>query len=220
MENAHLNHRKRMKTKYEKHGEEVFETYQLLEMLLYGFISRADTNPTAHEVLDRCRGTEIFSASREELTKIPGVGDKTAVGLKLSADTVRRMICDILESSGLNNDFKRRMYVYLRFLGKPYESVYVMYLSQKDRVLEWAKVPGGVRDPSDFAKELSDRARLLGADKTILCHSHGKNSPEASVEDLYITEYVRKKLEGTGVCLAEQYIVTETDCVPCTQGKR
>ena len=38
MENVHTGHRKRMKAKYTLHGADIFDTHELLEMLLYTVI--------------------------------------------------------------------------------------------------------------------------------------------------------------------------------------
>lgn len=81
MNNTHSNHRARMTEKYEKHGESVFETHQLLEMLLFSFVSRTDTNPTAHGILESFPGCELFSKSTAELTEADGVGAATAKGM-------------------------------------------------------------------------------------------------------------------------------------------
>ena len=50
--NIHKNHRQRMREKYEKHGADLFETHQLLEMLLFHSMRQGDTNPTAHNLLN------------------------------------------------------------------------------------------------------------------------------------------------------------------------
>ena len=43
----HLGHRQRMKDKLSNHGARIFDTYELLEMLLYNVIPYKDTNPIA-----------------------------------------------------------------------------------------------------------------------------------------------------------------------------
>ena len=206
-----------MTEKYEKHGESVFETHQLMEMLLFSFVSRTDTNPTAHAILESFPGCGIFSESAAELTKTDGVGTATANGLKISADTVRRLMCDQLENAGLDTDFRRRTYVYLRFLGKSAESMGILYLSKKNRVMDFSYFPEMISDPEALAKEIKKTAEGCGAKELILCHSHGDGDASPSVEDLYITEYLGKKLAGCGICITDHFIVTGTDCVPCTE---
>lgn len=211
---THMGHRRRMREKYEKYGESVFDTHQLLEMLLFSYVSRLDTNPAAHDLLETVSEKGLFSVTKDDLTRVRGVGNATADGIKLSADTVRRIICDDIESAGLDNEFRLKTYIYLRFLGRKYESVAVIYLSAKDRVLDFVTAPG-LKDPAAFSAETGERAKALGAARIIVCHSHGDKPVEPSVEDLYITEYMKNKAKENGHPVPEQYIVSETDCAEC-----
>ena len=42
---VHSGHRQRMRDKFIRHGADVFDTHELLEMLLYYVIPYKDTNP-------------------------------------------------------------------------------------------------------------------------------------------------------------------------------
>lgn len=217
MNELHENHRKRMKEKYERYGEDVFDTHQLLEMLMYAYVTRVDTNPAAHSLLRNFGGMKLFSAETEELKTVNGVGSATADGLRISLDTVRRIMCDGLEEKGLDNDFKIRTYCYLKLLGKPYECVYRMVLSKRNRVIEWVPIPEGVRADSAFVKELARSVISVSGNRLILCHSHGEESATPSVEDLYITEYLSRELFSYGISLEDQYVITTDNCVSCKE---
>ena len=47
----HAGHRSRMKHKLISHGQHIFDTYELLEMLLYYVIPYKDTNPISKNLL-------------------------------------------------------------------------------------------------------------------------------------------------------------------------
>lgn len=217
MENFHKEHRKRMRTKYEKLGESVFETHQLLEMMLFGMICMKDTNSTAHGILNVLPDGDIFSASVEDLCRADGVGKIVASELKISADTVRRLICDNIGRDGLDSEFSRRLYIFLKMLGKPYESKFAAILSPKNKVLDFFDVTADVVPVDAFIEKIVKKACALGGDKLILCHSHGKKTVEMSAEDLYMTAIIKKKMEesGSGIAFAEHYIVNDKDCIPC-----
>ena len=81
MENelTHKGHRQRMRAKLSRVGPKAFDTYELLEMLLDYSIPRQDTKPLAKRLLSEFGSLEgIFSATREELLCVPGVGEMTA----------------------------------------------------------------------------------------------------------------------------------------------
>ena len=50
-EKMHVGHRGRMRDKLMTHGARIFDTYELLEMLLYYTIPYKDTNPIAKRLL-------------------------------------------------------------------------------------------------------------------------------------------------------------------------
>lgn len=75
----HLGHRERMRRKFSAYGDEIFDTYELLEMLLYTVIPVRDTNPLAKRLLAVFGGLDgVLSATKEELMTVDGVGATTA----------------------------------------------------------------------------------------------------------------------------------------------
>lgn len=68
-----------MRAKYIEHGDRIFDTYELLEMLLYYVIPYKDTNPIAKKLLMRFGDIEgVMSASIDELALVSGVGERCA----------------------------------------------------------------------------------------------------------------------------------------------
>lgn len=68
-----------MRNKLLKHGTDVFETYELLEMLLFELIRHRDTNPQAKRLMQSYGSIDnVFAASASELSQIDGIGEKTA----------------------------------------------------------------------------------------------------------------------------------------------
>ena len=79
----HDGHRKRLKEQFLNHGDG-FHDHQLLELLLCYAIPQGDVNALAHRLLDRFGSLAgVLDARPEALTQVPGVGEHTAVLLKL-----------------------------------------------------------------------------------------------------------------------------------------
>ena len=87
-EKMHGGHRARMRKKLLKHGPDIFDTYELLEMLLYYSIPYKDTNPVSKRLLMELSDLDgVLSASPERLVEINGIGERTAE-LIASVDSV------------------------------------------------------------------------------------------------------------------------------------
>ena len=75
----HDGHRLRMRAKLLSHGQKIFDTYELLEMLLYYVIPYKDTNPIAKRLLARFGGLEgVLNATKDELIEVSGIGNTSA----------------------------------------------------------------------------------------------------------------------------------------------
>ena len=86
----HDGHRDRMKKRFLEEGLDGFTQIQALELLLFYCIPVKDTNPLAHALLDRFGSvSQVLEAPVEELRKVPGVGEHTAVFLHLITEAGR-----------------------------------------------------------------------------------------------------------------------------------
>ena len=90
MEGMHGGHRERMRGKYRRGGLEVLAEHEVLELLLYYPIKRVNVNGTAHRLLEEKRLRELVRQSEEELTEQEGIGEKTAVFLRLAGAAAER----------------------------------------------------------------------------------------------------------------------------------
>ena len=80
--NLHAGHRERVRENVINNGFSQLEDHRLLELLLFYSIPRGDTNEIAHTLLKEFGSLGgVISAPKEELIKICGVGENTAVFL-------------------------------------------------------------------------------------------------------------------------------------------
>ena len=72
----HDGHRERLRKRFREEGLDGFSEVQALELALFYAISRKDTNPIAHGLLDHFGSlAQVLEAPVEELCKVPGVGE-------------------------------------------------------------------------------------------------------------------------------------------------
>lgn len=213
---VHNAHRKRMRDKYEKLGADVFDTHQLVEMLLFHAVRRVDTNPTAHELLNAHPDGAFGVQSSNELCDVNGIGPNSAELLRLSADTSIRLLCERLTSAPMVSDFTVQTYFWLWFKNKPRHTLCALLLDSRDRYMDCCILTAGAgKDPEDYALALSEIIKARNPASIILAHNHKSNVSEASLEDIYLTAYLKKQIEKTKCTLRGHYIVTDADCISC-----
>ena len=80
----HTGHRQRVKDEFSARGLAGWPDHRVLELLLYYAIPQGDVNGLAHELVERFGSLAgVLDAAEEELCRVPGVGQHTAVLLKL-----------------------------------------------------------------------------------------------------------------------------------------
>ena len=93
--NPHNGHRKRVKEEFLKNGLDNLPAHRVLEILLFYAIPQKDTNELAHRLEDRFGSlARVLDAPYEELLTVNGVGDNTAVLLRLISSMARRYYLD------------------------------------------------------------------------------------------------------------------------------
>ena len=82
----HDGHRQRLKERFRKEGLDGFTDIQALELLLFYALPRQDTNPIAHELLERFGNfADVLDTPVEKLTTVDGIGEHAALFLKAVA---------------------------------------------------------------------------------------------------------------------------------------
>lgn len=87
----HGGHRKRLKYRYLQSKEESFSDHELLELLLFYSIPRANTNEIAHSLIERFGSiSNMVEAEVDELKLVHGIGNNSAILLKLMLSLAKR----------------------------------------------------------------------------------------------------------------------------------
>jgi hypothetical protein len=91
-ETDHRGHRERLRERFLTGGAGALPDYEMLELLLFGAIPRADTKPLAKRLLDRF-GTyaNVISAPPDDLKSVNGVGESVLATLKIVRDAGVRL---------------------------------------------------------------------------------------------------------------------------------
>ncbi len=214
-ENIHKGHRARMRGKLYQYGDRVFHTYELLEMLLYHVVSYKNTNSEAKRLVAKFGSIEgVFSASREQLMSVEGVGPKIA-DLIISVSALN--LSDTGETKSKPRartdtecDYKTvGEYVTDYFKGRSHYSVIAILFDNRMGLIGTEEVflhhfsSGAVR-----SAPFIDVAVRHGASVIIIAHNHPYGPIFPSEGDIVTNHMIETDLERAGITLAEHYLVS------------
>lgn len=129
----HEGHRKRMYEKLKNDG--TLLDHELLEILLFSAYPRINTNPIAHNLLEKF-GTlsGVFNASVEQLVAVDGVGESTALFIKCVGECRKRTANEAIGIAVLKNVNDFKSFVTVRMRGKTAEALEFYCLDRNGRV--------------------------------------------------------------------------------------
>ena len=202
-ENKHEGHRERLRGKLVANREALTDI-QVLELVLFNCISRKDTNPVAHDLLDSfCDLRGVFSATPRLLCTVAGVGPRTAEYIYLCGLLLRRARTDGPARKRLYNFAEVGEHVRSRFEGASAEKLEV-YLTDKDGLLLCTKSVSAARKDSVSidSQTLSYMLSEVKPYGVIAAHNHPSGVAEPSDgDDAALLETVQLcRMQGVRLC--------------------
>ena len=212
----HDGHRKRLKEQFLAHGE-AFHDHQLLELLLCYAIPQGDVNELSHVLLEKYGSLAgVLDALPQSLQQVPGVGEHTAVLLKLIPKLSgryqegRASLGTILDTTQAAMDF---LSPYFRSGGRN-EMVYLVCMDAKYKVLGCHKLGEGSVNAADITpRKVVEMALSNNATTVLLAHNHISGLALPSEADLITTRRLWTVLYSVGVVLEDHLIFADDDMV-------
>lgn len=213
---VHRGHRSRMRRKFNDFGARVFDTYELLEMLLYNTVPVKDTNPISKRLLLKFGSLDgVLTASVESLTEVEGVGKKTAEMIK----TVGNALTVYKSNSKADtneNDFSTYSalgeYLVGHYGDTTEHSLLFLSFDNNMKLIGMDELYN-----IDFAsgailpKPFIDAAIRRGTSIAIIAHNHPFGPLCPTEGDRESNVLIQNALGNIGVFLAEHYIICGND---------
>lgn len=212
----HTGHRERMKAEFLARGLEGWPDHRVLELLLFYTIPQGDVNDLAHELVERFGSLAgVLDASVEELKKVKGVGDHTAVFLRmLPAVLGRYQGARTRLSAIINSPEEACAWLEPYFFGARNEMVYVLCLDGKRQVLGVRKVAEGSIELAEVnTRRIAEEAIGLRAAQIYVAHNHVSNLAIPSQADWLTTDTLRGALRPIGIELIDHLVFVDGDMV-------
>ena len=216
----HEGHRQHLRHLFLQEDLDSFPEHMVLELLLFYAIPRRDVNELAHTLINYFGSLSgVFDAPYEDLVRLPGMGPQAATLLKLMPSLFRRyQMSRASFDSCLNTLEKAGAYLLPRFTGLKYETIYLLCLDAKCKVLCCRKLFEGTVNAAQIqVRRVVETALSLNASSVIIAHNHLSGVALPSPEDEVTTMALHKALAAVDVCLADHIIVAESDYVSMAQ---
>ena len=213
-------HRQRVKNRFLAEGLDAFEEVHVLELLLFYCIPQSDTKPLAKQLLAHFGSlSQVLEASPEELQRIKGVKAHTSTFLNLITAVSRYyQVHRTSQATVLNTIEKCGQYLLPYFIGRPIETVFLLCMDAKCKVLCCREVgTGSINSASISIRKIVEIALGVNATTVILSHNHPGGLALPSGDDVLTTRKVAAALQSVEIVLADHIIIADDDYVSLIQ---
>lgn len=183
-------HRERLRQKFLRGGLSGFLDHEIVELLLTLGTPRRDCREAARRAMREFKSfRRVLEAPAQDLERIPGIGRRNVLGIKLIHEVSRRFLKDQMMSRPVCHS-SREVYDYLCHALRDLrtERFKVLFLDAKNQVLEEKTLFEGTVDSSAvYPREVIKDALRYEASALIFAHNHPSGDPEPSLCDREIT---------------------------------
>jgi DNA repair protein RadC len=203
-------HRERLRERFQLGGADALPDYELLELALFRSLPRRDVKPIAKRLIARFGSfAEALAAPVERLVEVEGVGDSTAVDIKILAAVGQRMAKgavarrEVLSSWASVIEYCRTA---MAFAGR--EEFRILFLDKRNQLIaDEVQQRGTVDHTPVYPREIMRRALELSATALILVHNHPSGDPTPSQADIRMTQDIVAIGRPLGVLVHDHVIV-------------
>ena len=168
-------HRDRLRERMRASGAGALADYEILELLLFRFVPRADTKPRAKALLERFGSlAEVLGAPAHLLAEVKGIGPSVAFDLKLVAAAAERMLQSQIRGRQVLASWTQVIdYCRAAMAFEPREQFRILFLDKKNALIaDEVQQVGTVDHTPVYPREIVRRALELSATAIILVHNH------------------------------------------------
>ncbi len=213
---VHDGHRGRVRKRFLENELAGFADHEALELLLYYAIPQGNVNPLAHALMDRFGSLSgVFSAPAELLMQVKGVGERTALLLRLVPQIAQKArLADLERELALNTRERVGAYLLELFSRERNEAVYQICLDGKGKLLACRRLGEGSASAVNLdVRSIVQNAITFSACSVILAHNHPSGVALPSQADHAATLRVKAALESVEVRLEDHIIVADHDFI-------
>jgi DNA repair protein RadC len=203
-------HRGRLRARFTTGGADALPDYELLELLLFRSLPRRDVKPIAKRMIVRFGSfAEVLSAPVERLVEIDGIGESTAIDIKIAAAAAQRLTKgsvskrQVLASWASVIEYCRAAMAFAER-----EEFRILFLDKRNQLIaDEVQQRGTVDHTPVYPREIVRRALELSATALVLVHNHPSGDPTPSQADIRMTHDIIAISKPLGITIHDHVIV-------------
>jgi len=192
-----------------------FQDYEVVEVILTYALARKDVKPLAKKLLQTFgsfRG--LLEAPAEEIKKIKGVSDHTALLFKLIKEASDRYLGEkVLNSADIIASPRDLLnYCHSKMGWLKDEQFRLVYLNTRNQVIRDEVLQEGTVDQTVvYPRKVLERAIQLKATALIMVHNHPSGSVIPSLEDKELTRTLVQAAQNLQIKIHDHLIIGRDD---------
>lgn len=211
MSGIHDGHRQRIKEQFINNGLQSFQPHQILEFLLFYSVPRSDTNEIAHNLLLKFGDLpSVFNAPYEELTKVEGITENSAVLIKMIPQLLSVYSVESNKTHPLDSIDVITKYFNSIYLGVLTEQLRICCLDDKLNIVNSQVVEDGIVSAVPVnVRKIVELIYKSNCTFVILSHNHPNGMPVPSDADIEATRKLFTVFSQVGITLLDHIIVAD-----------
>ena len=204
------NHKKHLPDRFFDGGAQAMPDYELLELILYRALPRADVKPIAATLIESFGDfNRVISAPIARLLEIEGVELAVAQELKIVEAAAHRLArARVMQRPVISSWDAVLDYCHTTMAHRETEQFRVLYLDRKNILIaDEEQARGTVDHVPVYPREVVKRALELNASALILVHNHPSGDPTPSDADITMTNQIRDAAEALDIQLHDHLII-------------
>ena len=222
--NIHRNHRQKVRERFYANGFRGMAPHNILEMLLFFGIPYKDTNPIAHELIERFGSlSAVFEARRTDLMQVKGMTENAACLITMMLPLYQKYSQELIKR---RPQFKNidEMVSFLRTLyidNNNVERVYVLCFDGNDTLITYRMIGEGDVCSSNFdMRKLALAVLETNAASVVISHNHPHGVATPSYQDGTATVAISNFLHTLNVRFSNHIIVSDKNYFSMAQSPR
>ena len=209
----YLNHRSRLREKFNRGGLKGLADYEQVELLLTYAVSRKDLKPVGKRLISKFKNVStILDSPIQKLVEIDGIGVHSATLIRL----VRELMTKYMEEKMVGSIFEMSSpdsvvnYCRLKIGPNRNELFMVIFLNTKNVVTGFEVIAeGSIDSVAVYPRKVVEKALERQASAIVLVHNHPSGDVKPSEFDIKITDDVRKSALLLGIRVLDHLIVSK-----------